>query len=86
MKESLLAFPCRFPIKAMGRREDGFEQLVFGLVKTHVPELEAAQLSTRPSRGGTYLAVTVNITARSQGQLDKIYRDLTGHHAVLMAL
>jgi Uncharacterized conserved protein len=27
-KESLLTFPCVFPMKVMGRREDGFAQMV----------------------------------------------------------
>ena len=28
VQESLLKFPCKFPIKAMGRFDDGFEALV----------------------------------------------------------
>ena len=34
-KESLLEFPCRFPIKAMGRNSDDFENVVVAIVLNH---------------------------------------------------
>jgi putative lipoic acid-binding regulatory protein len=43
-------------------------------------------MSAKPSSGGKYLAVTVNIVATSQDQIDAIYSDLTGSQQVLMAL
>ena len=32
---SLLEFPCRFPIKAMGRSSENFESIVKGIVLAH---------------------------------------------------
>lgn len=85
-RETLLEFPCRFPIKAFGKHSGDFEERVYTLVKAHVPELERSDLTARDSRGGKYLAVTAHITARSQAQLDAIYGDLSDASAVLMAL
>lgn len=85
-RETLLEFPCRFPIKAFGEHDEAFEQLVFDLVKPHVPDLSADDLSRNASRAGNYLAVTVEIIAHSQDQLDAIYQDLTDSESVLMAL
>lgn len=85
-RETLLEFPCEFPIKAFGKDEQDFTQTVFELIRPHAPELEAGQISANPSRGGRYLAVTVTITAQSQTQLDAIYQALTDHEKVIMAL
>ena len=32
-----LYFPCSFPIKAMGRAEEGFDLMIFGIVRRHSP-------------------------------------------------
>jgi putative lipoic acid-binding regulatory protein len=81
-----LAFPCRFPIKAMGLAETDFDALVTSIIRRYVPHLPEGAVASRASRGGKYLAVTVTIEATSREQLDAIYRDLAGHARVLMAL
>ncbi len=85
-EQSLLEFPCDFPIKAMGLHADDFELLVVGIVRRHAPELVEQAIRARPSSNGKYLSVTVIVPATSQAQLDAIYRDLTAHERVMMAL
>ena len=82
--ESLLEFPCTFPIKAMGQPPD-FEALVVAIVERHAPH-DVLGVSVRESRAGRYLAVTVRIRAHSRAQLDAIYQDLSDHERVVMAL
>ncbi len=85
--ESLLQFPCPFPIKTFGAGDVAdFEQAVYDLVKPHVPELTPDNISHKLSSGGRYLSVTVDIIARSQVQLDAIYQDLSDSKQVLMSL
>lgn len=84
--ETLLTFPTLFPIKAMGKREAGFAQAVLDIVLAHAPDFDAATLEMRPSKNGNFLSVTATINATSKAQLDDIYRALTAHPAVLMAL
>ena len=84
--ESPLQFPCDFPIKAFGRHTGDFDDLVLALVSEHAPEVTRDMLSTRSSRGGRYLAVTVNLRAQSRAQLDRIYESLSAHERVLAAL
>lgn len=83
---TLLEFPCRFPIKAFGEKGSHFEETIFNLVKTHVPELKIDDLTHKTSSNGRYISVTATITAQSKAQLDAIYQDLTAHDAVVMAL
>jgi putative lipoic acid-binding regulatory protein len=84
--DTLLEFPCDFPIKAMGRAEDDFESLIITLVRKHAPDLHEDAVSARDSSGGRFLSVTVTVRATSREQLDNIYRELTACEKVLMAL
>lgn len=84
--ESLLRFPCDFPIKAMGADKEDFDVMVVGLVRRHAPDLRENAVAVRPSRNGRYVSVTVTVRAESQEQIDAIYRDLSACEAVLMAL
>jgi putative lipoic acid-binding regulatory protein len=86
MSETLLEFPCAFPIKAMGRSEPGFDDLVVEIVRRHTPDLPEEAVKTRASRGGKWVSVTVTIQATSKQQLDAIYQALTDHEKVVMCL
>ena len=84
--KSLLTFPTEFPIKVMGRREEGYAQAILEVVLRHAPDYDPATMEMRPSKAGTYLSLTVTITARSREQLDALYQDLSGHPMVTMVL
>jgi putative lipoic acid-binding regulatory protein len=84
--ESLLRFPCQFPIKAMGLSCDEFEIAVLEIINRHVDRLPENALKIKPSKNGKYTAITVTITAHSKDQLDAIYMDLTACDYVAVAL
>lgn len=83
---SLFDFPCRFPVKAMGRCSDEFESLVTSIVLNHATLYDGEEILVNRSGGGNFLSVTVTIEAHSRAQLDRIYMDLTACEQVLMAL
>jgi putative lipoic acid-binding regulatory protein len=85
-RESLLKFPCSFPIKVVGRHEPGFEALVLALVRAHVGEIRAEQVRRRASATGRFLSLTVTVDAQSREQLDDLYRTLTSTEQVLFVL
>ncbi len=85
-REALFDFPCRFPVKAMGRDENDFEATVVGIVRRYAPDLGEGAVTTQPSSSGRFVSVTVTITATSRDQLDAIYSDLSANDQVLMAL
>lgn len=82
----LLSFPTPFPIKVMGRREEGYAQAILEVVLRHAPDFDPSSLEMRPSKAGTYLSLTATINARSREQLDALYRELSGHPMVVMVL
>ncbi len=79
-------FPCSFPLKVFGQDRDNFEGLVVALVRRHVGGDEDLAVSSRQSRGGKYLAVTVTFTAESREQLEALYLELSQNQRVLMTL
>ena len=85
-KESLIEYPCDFPIKVMGPRVDGFADAMVKIAQEFDPSFDPATLEMRPSKAGNYLSLTLTIRATSRVQLDNIYRALTGHPMVKVAL
>jgi putative lipoic acid-binding regulatory protein len=85
-KESLLEFPCDFPIKIMGKSHPEFAETIVSVVRQFDNEVDPERIETRPSSGGNYTGLTVTVRATSQAQLDDIYRALTGHPMVKVVL
>ena len=85
-RETLLEFPCTFPIKAMGRDDGDFEALITKIISKHADISAGVPVTTNASSSGSYLSVTVTIEAVSKAQLDRIYQDLTDCEQVLVAL
>ena len=85
-RESALQFPCRFPIKVMGRDTPEFRELARELVESHAGTVADSAVQAAVSRNGRFVSITVTIMATSQQQLDNIYRDASSHNDVLMAL
>ena len=84
--ESALTFPTTFPIKVMGRTQDGFAQAVAEVVRRHAADFDPAALEMRSSKEGNWLSVTATINATSRAQLDDLYRELVAHPMVKMVL
>lgn len=85
-EDSLLVFPSDFPIKVVGARMDDFAQSILDIVTRHAPDFDPASMEMRASAAGNYLSLTCVIVARSRGQLDALYRDLSAHPQVRFVL
>ena len=84
--ETLLEFPTAFPIKAVGRDEQEFRQLVEEIVAAHAEFDPQQDVKVQVSGNGNFVSVTVTVNAESQQQLDTIYQLLHDNDRVLMAL
>ena len=85
-EETLIEFPCDFPLKIMGASRDGFAQAIVDVVLKHAPDFDAASVEMRPSKAGNYLSLTCTVRAHSKAQLDALYLELTGHPWVKIVL
>jgi putative lipoic acid-binding regulatory protein len=84
--DSLIEYPCRFPIKVMGAKAEGFVHAVTTVARQFDPTFDAATIELRESKGGNYLGVTITVTATSREQLDELYRTLSTHPMVKVVL
>ena len=85
-RQTLLEFPCDFPIKAMGRADSGFEVRALEIVRRHAPDFSTESMRSAASRQGNYLSYTFVIRATSRAQLDALYRELSSCDELLMVL
>jgi putative lipoic acid-binding regulatory protein len=85
-EQSLLTFPCDFPLKVLGRRSDDFRSIVLGIVQKHTGPIDAKNIEERPSKDGNYLSLTLTFPAQSREQLDALYRELTSCESVKVVL
>ncbi len=86
-QETLLEFPCEFPLKIMGNNHPEFIGMMCDLVTKHIShQIVQEAIDQRQSSSGKYLSVTLTITAESKQQLDNIYQELYEHIDVKMTL
>ncbi|WP_066922900.1 YbeD family protein [Steroidobacter denitrificans] len=86
MSDTLMQFPCDFPLKVMGRHCDDFRSLVLGIVQKHAGPVDPACIEERPSKDGNYLSVTCTFSAQSRAQLDGLYMELTSCERIMIVL
>ena len=85
-KDSLIEYPCEFPLKIFGETRPDFAQAIATVVQAHAPDFDAARIEIRSSSNARYVSLTCTIRATSRKQLDNLYRDLTSHPMVKMVL
>ncbi|MCK6406963.1 MAG: DUF493 domain-containing protein [Rhodocyclaceae bacterium] len=85
-QETLLEFPCDFPIKIMGLASNDLAQAVLTVVVKHAPDFDGATMEMRASSGGKYVSLTCTVKATSKPQLDALYMELTAHPLVKVVL
>lgn len=83
---SLLVFPCEFPIKMMGHDRESFHVAARAIIEQHAGAIDDDAIRMAASRNGRFVSMTVTIQAESQQQLDAIYVDLTANDEILVAL
>lgn len=84
--ESLIEYPCKFPIKVMGNKVEGLVHAITSIALQLDPQFDASTVELRESKGGKYLGVTVTVNATSREQLDELYRTLSTHPMVKVVL
>ena len=60
-QESLIEFPCEFPIKVMGLRREGFAQEMVTALAELVPDIAAEKIEMRVSKQATYISLTIYV-------------------------
>ena len=85
-KDSLIEYPSLFPIKVMGLRSEALVPELSAIAARFDPQFDPRLVELRPSSKGTYLSVTLTVTATSRAQLDGLYQAFTAHPLVKVVL
>ena len=85
-EQSLIEYPCHFPIKVMGAQVPEFASTMTALVRQFDPSFDPATIEQRPSKAGNYLGLTLSVHVVSRAQLDDLYRALSTHPLVKVVL
>jgi len=85
-EDSLIHYPCPFPIKVMGVQGPQFVAAMAQIAGSFDPGFDAALIEMRESKGGKYLGLTLTVTATSREQLDALYRAFSAHPLVKVVL
>jgi len=81
-----LSFPTDYPLKVVGRAEEGLRARVHALVLRHAPALGPERVSERLSANGNFLAISYLLHAESRAQVEALVADLRRCEGVLMLL
>ena len=84
--ETLIEFPCDFPIKVMGETSEDFSKEIIRTIQSVITSFDASQIEMRGSSGGKYISLTCTVYVTSKQQLDDVYRVLTTHPLVKFVL
>lgn len=86
LEDSLIEYPCDFPIKVFGQSQQGFAQAVMEVVLRHDPTFKPASIQMRSSSKARYISLTCTVHATSREQLDALYQELCDTPQVVMVL
>ena len=86
IEESLIDFPCNFPVKVMGAALPEFHTVIADIAAKHDSQFNNDETKQNISKTGKYVSLTLNIHAVDKPQLDALYLELTNNELVLWAL
>lgn len=85
-EDSLIEYPCDFPIKVFGSAHPDFVNAITQVVQAHSPTFTSENIESRSSSAAKYTSLTCTVHITSREQLDDLYRDLSSHPMVKMVL
>tara|TARA_B100000035_G_scaffold134321_1_gene114294 strand:+ start:48338 stop:48610 length:273 start_codon:yes stop_codon:yes gene_type:complete len=78
-KDTLIDFPCDFPIKIIGIVNEEFTNIIVNIIQKHSSKFDAHNIEMKGSSGGKYISLTCTVNVSSKNQLDNLYRELSSH-------
>lgn len=85
-QNTLLVFPCDFPIKIIGDHSPDFLDGIAVIVRHYYPETPETQIIHKVSEKGNFVSVTVTVHCLDKSTLDALYMELTQYPGIKMVL
>ena len=84
--ESLIDFPCEFPIKVLGRDDANFYCAAKSILTKHAQTIPDNDIKKNSSKKGNYMAHPCVVNVNNQIELDQIYVDFSKNDHILYVL
>ena len=81
-----IEFPCRYPIKVVGRATPDYAAAIRSIIVCHTVRLSAPDLATNSSRSGTFDSISFSIVATGEDQLNAPPKALMASGRVSMVI
>jgi putative lipoic acid-binding regulatory protein len=85
-EESLIKFPCTFPIKVAGVNVPEFYTAVCAIAKKYDVSFSEDGIKSKQSKTGKYRSLTIDLYVTERSTLDSVYQALTDCELVKWAL
>ena len=85
-QDSIIEFPCDFPIKVIGKSSTRLSGLVLSIIRRHISDFLAESMCSKKSGKGKYTSVTITVRVSSKNILDAIYNDLSSDPEIIIVL
>tara|TARA_B100000959_G_scaffold27851_1_gene26786 strand:+ start:8945 stop:9220 length:276 start_codon:yes stop_codon:yes gene_type:complete len=82
----LIEFPCKFPIKVLGKDCKRFYKSVSLVMHSHSQNFSEEKVKKNKSKKGKYISLTCIVDVNNQNELDEIYIDLSQNQNILFVL
>jgi uncharacterized protein len=81
-----LQFPTDYPLKVVGRPQEGFRARVHAIVLRHAPALGPERVSERLSAQGNFMSISYVLWAESRAQVEALVGELQRCEGVLLLI
>lgn len=85
-EDGTLAFPCRYPVKAMTRSSERATHQVLEAIHRLELAFDREQVRVRPSRNGRFQSITIEVGVDSRAELERLYAEIRALDVVVMTL
>lgn len=86
VKAPAIEFPCDYPIKVFGKEHGLFRETVLAVVGRYDADFCRDRVQEKKSAKGTYVSITIWITATGELQIKGLFEDLKATGLVTMVL
>jgi putative lipoic acid-binding regulatory protein len=84
--QTLIEFPCDFPLKIIGSNAIDFISNIMTIVRKHFVDTPDNNFIHKESARGNYISLTVTVYTYNQSSLDSLYHELIQYPGIKMVL
>ena len=83
---SLIEFPARIPVTAIGKRVDHLANSICDTVRSVIPDFDPASIEMRASKANNYLAVAFTVLFENKAQMEALEAALRANPLVKIVI